>query len=284
VSAADQTNPVAYYGAAGAELAIWLAGLWLLWRLVLRRSARDSRQVRLREWTLPPIDFVCYLCFGIVGALTLSGIAGLLIHYAKVSADATTVLGTVAQDGGFLLGLAGFHVMYAGRLAGDANPPNLGLALRTGIATFLIAMPIVALTTWAWESLLVAAGLPNEKQAVVGLFENTQSPALKVCFIVVAGLLVPAAEEMLFRGALFRYFRTRMPRWVAIALTSALFGAPHVAWGDHMGGLPSLVPLIVLAAVFCVAYERTGSIGTAIVAHALFNLNMMALVMAGVGS
>lgn len=284
MSAADQTNPVAYYGAAGAELAIWLAGLWLLWRLVLRRAARESRQVRLGEWTLPPIDFACYLCFGIVGALTLSAIAGLLIHHAKIGPDATTILGTVAMDGGFLLGLAGFHIMYAGRAVADPTPFSLSLALRSGLATFLVATPIVALTTWAWESLLVGAGLPNEKQGVVGLFENTQSPALKVCFIAVAALLVPAAEEMLFRGALFRYFRTRMPRWVAIAFTSALFGAPHVAWGDHMGGLPSLVPLIVLAAVFCVAYERTGSIGTAIVAHALFNLNMMALVMAGVGS
>jgi membrane protease YdiL (CAAX protease family) len=75
-----------------------------------------------------------------------------------------------------------------------------------------------------------------------------------------------------------------MPRWAAISSTSVVFGALHVQWSDHMGGLPSLLPLVVLAAVFCVAYERTGSIVTPIVAHALFNLNMIVLVMTGVGS
>jgi membrane protease YdiL (CAAX protease family) len=284
VSGADQNTSLAYYAAAACEVAIWLAGLWLLWRLVLRRTARESKQIRLGEWRLPPIDFACYLCFGIVGALMLSGIAGLLVRHSNLSSDATTILGTVAMDGGFVLGLAGFHLMYAGRDTGAAAPFSLALALRSGLATFIIATPIVAAVTWAWELFLSSSGLPDDKQEVVGIFENAHAGVLKGCFIAVAAILVPLAEELLFRGGLFRYFRTRMPRRAAILVTSVLFGLPHVSWGDHMSGLPSLVPLIVLAAVFCVAYERTGSIGTAIVAHALFNLNMMALVMAGVGS
>jgi membrane protease YdiL (CAAX protease family) len=100
----------------------------------------------------------------------------------------------------------------------------------------------------------------------------------------VATVIVPFSEEILFRAGLFRYFRTRAPRWLSIVLTSALFGALHVSWGDHMAGLPSLLPLFVLAIVFCLAYERTGRIGTTIVAHALFNLNTFVLVLAGIGS
>jgi membrane protease YdiL (CAAX protease family) len=95
---------------------------------------------------------------------------------------------------------------------------------------------------------------------------------------------VPAAEEILFRAGLFRYLRTRIPRWAAIGLTSALFGALHVSWGSPMVGLQSLLPLTALAVVFCLAYERTGLIGTTIVAHALFNLNTMFLVVSGIGS
>ena len=49
-------------------------------------------------------------------------------------------------------------------------------------------------------------------------------------------------------------------------------------------GLVSLAPLVVLATIYCLAYERTGSIGTTIVDHSLFNLNMTLLIMAGVGS
>ena len=75
-----------------------------------------------------------------------------------------------------------------------------------------------------------------------------------------------------------------MPRWAAIASTSVLFGALHVQWSGHFAGLASLLPLAVLAATFCIAYERTGSIATPIAAHALFNLNMMIQVIAGFGS
>ena len=44
----------------------------------------------------------------------------------------------------------------------------------------------------------------------------------------------------------------------------------------------SFIPLVTLAVVFALAYERTGNIGTTIVAHALFNLNAALLVLAGV--
>jgi membrane protease YdiL (CAAX protease family) len=118
----------------------------------------------------------------------------------------------------------------------------------------------------------------------VSILANTGSAALRWLFVAVATILVPAAEELLFRAGLFRYLRTRVPRWAAIGFTSVLFGALHVAWGDHMAGLPSLLPLIVLAVVFCLAYERTGTIGTTIVAHACFNLNTMLLVVTGMGS
>lgn len=274
-------------GAAFAfEAVLLLAGIWLIWRLVLRPGGRANRVNRLAEWRISPVDFVCFLSFGVVGSIALSGVAGLVLRHARMSADATTVLGSAVMEGGFLLGLAGFHSIYARRqaTAGAAGPSGLRAALRGGLATFLVAMPLVVGVSNAWEFFLTRAGLPDEKQELVGILENTRSAALRWSFVAVAALLVPAAEEILFRAGLFRYFRTRAPRWAAIGLTSALFGALHVAWGDHMIGLPSLAPLVVLAAVFCVAYERTGSIGTTIVAHALFNLNMMVLVIAGIGS
>jgi membrane protease YdiL (CAAX protease family) len=75
-----------------------------------------------------------------------------------------------------------------------------------------------------------------------------------------------------------------MPRWVAILATSIFFGLVHVGWGEHLAGLVSAFPLVILATIFCLAYERTGSIGTTIVAHSLFNLNMTLLILAGFGS
>ena len=203
---------------------------------------------------------------------------------ARLGPDATTVAGSAVMEAGFLLGLAAFHLMYVARGRAGTPSSDVRLALRTGLATFLAALPLVAAVSYVWEYALVTLGLPDEKQELVGILENTSSGVLRWCFIAVATILVPLTEEIVFRCGLFRFFRTRFPRWAAIAVTSALFGALHVAWGDHMAGLPSLAPLIVLAAVFCVAYERTGEIGTTVVAHALFNLNMILLVLVGVGS
>lgn len=280
---ADQMTP-AGYAAGGLEIAMWLAGAWVVWRHALSPAREAERVRRLTEWRLPPVDFAGYACSGLLGSVALSGIAGAATRRAHLAQDAATVLGSAVMEGGFLLGIAGFHVLYSRGRGDRAGGPDLGAALRSGLATFLAALPVVVAVSYAWEYLLVRLGLPDEKQELVDILEKAGPGALRWSFIAVATVLVPLTEELVFRAGLFRFARTRLPRWAAIAATSALFGALHVAWFDHMAGLPTLAPLIVLAAVFCVAYERTGRIGTTVVAHALFNLNMIMLVLAGIGS
>jgi membrane protease YdiL (CAAX protease family) len=271
--------------AAGAlEIAFCVAGIVLILWLTLSDAGRARLQIRLPEWPLPPIDFACYLCCGFVGCLILTSVVGFLVKHAHLGADLTTLLSPVAVDGGFLVGLAAFHFMYSFREAAGTGPVSLPAALKSGVLTFLIATPVLYASLWISELLLARMGIPVEKQSVVDLFESMRSPPLQWCFVALAVTIVPAAEEMVFRGGLFRYFRTRMPRWVAILTTSILFGAAHVGWGDHLAGLVSFLPLIVLSVVYCLAYERTGSIGTTIVAHGLFNLNMTLLILAGVGT
>ena len=270
----------AQIAAASFEIGLVLIGLWLIWRLAPGLGAREPRKALLAEWRIPPIDFACFLCFAFVGATTLSAFAGLLLRRAHLSPDASMVAGGAVMHLGILAGLAGFLLAFRGRALGPGAVAVLP-ALRSGLATFLVAVPLVDGTSMAWEFLVNKMGLPDEKQDMVDLLLNTHSASLRWSLVAVATLLVPLTEEAIFRGGLFRYFRTRVPRWAAIALTSALFGALHVSWGDHMAGLPSLAPLTVLAVIFCLAYERTGSIGTTIVAHALFNLNTFLLVMAG---
>jgi membrane protease YdiL (CAAX protease family) len=284
VSQPDELTPVAV-AAIAFEIALPLCGLGLIvWRFVLGPGARARREARLPEWRLPPIDFGCFLCFGFLGAMTLSGIAGLAFRHAAMGTDAVTIVGYAAMEGGFLLGIAGFYALFGARVRSAGGHIALVPALKSGLATFLIAMPLVDAVNYSSEYVITRMGFPNEKQAIVDIFENIHSAALRWLFVALAAFLVPAAEEVLFRAGLFRYFRTRVPRWIAIGLTSALFGALHVAWGEHMAGLPSLLPLVALAVVFCLAYEQTGMIGTTIVAHALFNLNSMFLVVAGIGS
>ena len=270
--------------AAGFELGLIILGAWLVWTRALSPKARLAPAAALSEWRLVPIDFACFLCFAFVGATALSAAAGFLLRRSHLGPDAMMVAGCAVMHLGILLGLAGFFAMYGLRKQIGGPGPLAAPALKSGLVTFLIALPLVDGTSFAWDYVLEKAGLPAERQDMVDILQNTGSPWVKLALVLIATLLVPVTEEVLFRGGLFRYFRTRIPRSVAIGVTSLLFGALHVSWGDHLGGLPSFAPLTVLAIVFCLAYERTGSIGTTIVAHALFNLNTFVMIAGGIGS
>jgi membrane protease YdiL (CAAX protease family) len=75
---------------------------------------------------------------------------------------------------------------------------------------------------------------------------------------------VPLLEEIIFRGLLFRGLRTRFRLVPALVVTGLLFAAFHM---DPL----RLVPLAIAGAAFAYAYERSGSIWPAIVAHAGLN-------------
>lgn len=278
-----EMTPLAY-AALGFEIALGLAGIWLLWRLVLRRQARTSAARRLGEWRLPPVDFACFLCFAFVGASVVSWLSGPIMSRLRLGEDALMVSSAAAMHVGILAGLGGFYLLYRRRDPMPLGTGPLREVLESGAATFLIAVPILFLVSNGWEFLLRAKGIPPERQELVDILENSRSAFVRGSLVLEATLLVPLTEELLFRGGLFRYARTRLPRWTAILFTSLLFGALHVDWGNHMSGIASFMPLTALAVIFCLAYERTGRLGTVVVAHALFNLNTFVLIFGGVGS
>jgi uncharacterized protein len=274
-------NPLSA-AAAGVEIALFLWGLWLIWRLALSPAARSAqRSARLPAWDIPKRDFVLMLCLAATGALAASALAGTIVRWRQLDRDASLVLGGAALHLGILAGLLAFYLGFAPRPAADSSR-SVG-ALRSGAATFLITLPIVIGISNGSEFVLRILGLPAGKQELVSILENTDSMVLRVTLVIIATLLVPITEELLFRAGLFRYLRSRIPRQAALLLTALLFGALHVDW-TTMGGLASLVPLTVLAVIFSIAYERTGNIGTTMVAHALFNLNTFVLIAAGAGA
>jgi membrane protease YdiL (CAAX protease family) len=275
VSAPDHMAPAELAGEV-YEIALLIGGLWVLWSCVLSSAAKSGRIRRLEAWVIDPVDFLCYLFFAIVGGLIVSGLVGAALRHLHLSDEQNLIIGSAVLHVGILAGLFLFFRVFGARAGRPAMGP-LPADLKSGFATFLIAAPVVGLTSFAWDHVLTALGLPTDKQELVGALEKIHSPVLILILVVAAVVIVPVTEELLFRAGLFRYFRTRMPRWAAVALASAIFAALHYSWS-------SFVPLAALAAVFCLAYERTGSIRTTMVAHALFNLNTFIIVMMGLSS
>ncbi len=148
--------------------------------------------------------------------------------------------------------------------------PRRGFA-KAGLATFLAVLPLVGGVAFCWVILLETVGLPAELQDVVEKFMSLKEPASLALLGGVAVVLAPVAEELLFRGLLFRYARGRLPRWGALLLPAAVWAALH--------GLTAFGPLLALGVVLELAYERTGNLAVPMCAHALFNLNTILLLL-----
>jgi uncharacterized protein len=92
--------------------------------------------------------------------------------------------------------------------------------------------------------------------------------------MIAAGFMVicvaPVAEEFFFRGFFYKALRSRYTVLVAAAIDGLLFGVIHY---DFSGAdaLLILPPLGVLGFIFCLVYERTGSLYPVIALHALNN-------------
>jgi membrane protease YdiL (CAAX protease family) len=273
-------TPSAAQLVASLEIALAIAGVVLSWRLFLRPAARATRApARLSRWEITLPDFALFLVFVLCGSFACALMAGLLSKELGLRGDAATVVtGAGAQLG--MLGGACVYWVRPGR--GRPETSAFSNVLQSGAVTFLISLPFLLLSANIWELVLKQFNLPTERQSLIAMFANAESPLLLVIMILLAIIIAPLTEELVFRAGLFRFLRGRVPRWVALAAPGLIFASLHVNWST-LEGLTSLAPLVVLAVMFSLAYERTGNIGTPIVAHALFNLNTVILIFSGVG-
>lgn len=265
---------------AGLEYTLSFVGAVVLWRYVLSPAARlAQRPPRLTPWNAPLTDFLFFLLYVVGGSFMAALIAGLLVKHLPLRGDAVTVFNGAAAQLGMLAGFLSYR-QAAHRIQAEPVEPGASV-FATGAATFLLALPLLIATAKAWEIFLRLSGLPTGRQDLIGMFANAKSPWLIAIMILLAVVIAPLTEELVFRAGIYRYFRTRMPRWIALLVPSMFFATLHVNW-ETLQGLASFAPLTVLAIVFSLAYERTGRIGTSIVAHALFNLNTVVVIFSGV--
>ncbi|MEY4090669.1 MAG: hypothetical protein RJB55_2940 [Verrucomicrobiota bacterium] len=269
------------YVVGALEVTLVGAGALLLWRQVLSPGARASAPVpALATADRPTIDVFMFLFLVLTAAFTGSLLAVQISGLARLGAgsEAAMIINGAGAQLGMLAGAALFRLRVEHRAF--VPRPLAPEVLRDGFLTFLISLPVIAVTGSLWEQLLKLLGLPVHKQDLVSLFANAGSPWLLAGMISLAVLVAPVAEELVFRAGLFRLLRGRVPRGVALFLPATVFAALHVSW-PTLQGLVSFAPLLALAVVLSLAYERTGRIGTVIFAHACFNLNTILVIFSG---
>lgn len=96
-------------------------------------------------------------------------------------------------------------------------------------------------------------------------FDLSRFAPWQAVLVVVSGAVVaPLVEEFFFRGALFGQYLEQGRERLGLVLSAVLFSVLHLK--------PVLIPAFVaMGFILALAYRRTGSLATPIVAHALNN-------------
>ena len=117
---------------------------------------------------------------------------------------------------------------------------------------------------------LPGLGVQPEVQQAVKVIQQAVSWPSRLALGVMAIVLAPVGEELLFRGILYPWIKQAgFPR-LALWGTAILFAAIHA-------NLVLFVPLLALALALTALYEWTDNVLASIVAHGVFNALNLAL-------
>lgn len=211
-----------------------LAAVWLLWRQ-----------------GLAPWDLMDYVLLSRPPWIRDGGVAaGLALLLAGQTAPA-------------LLAMAAFRPARWLAFGGLRPPARLaGMLKRVGLGAVMIAG-----VQAAWSA--VAPPLAEHWRVVDHLvYAVVRGRGFWPLFwiLLAAGVVIPATEEILFRGFLYGLIRQRKGPRVAAFLTAALFGLAHG---------PLALPTAVLGFYLAWQAEQDGSLAGAILLHALNNLGAL---------
>lgn len=148
------------------------------------------------------------------------------------------------------------------RQMGMPEPKKAGLTKYIWIVILGIAACV------ALNNILTLSNL-----AMISSYEETGANFYKVNLvaqIICLGILTPIAEELVFRGLIFKRMREVLSMKRAILISALIFGIYH-------GNLVQAVYGGVLGALLAYTYEKYGSLKAPILAHMVLNLTSVIL-------
>lgn len=142
---------------------------------------------------------------------------------------------------------------------------RLGLAGPLDGRMVLGGFAILQIIEFGLRMTIDRSGTPD---ATGGLSMMEIGPWGLVFGVVSACLAAPIAEEILYRGVLYRSLHNRIPMAPAVIISSLIFALVHFYT------LPSLIMVFSVGAVCALSYSASRSLLTAIVLHALYNASI----------
>jgi len=158
-----------------------------------------------------------------------------------------------------------------GRLFGPSQPTGSWLALGFGLVAGILAL-FTAYGVNIALSLIAGADEPVEQQ----LLQDALGGGLTLLLAgVIAVIVAPIVEEVVFRGVLFRALADRLGLWVGAILSSSVFALIHI---EVVTSQPiALGGLFAVGLALALAFHYTGNLLVPIIGHAVFNAASLSL-------
>lgn len=153
---------------------------------------------------------------------------------------------------------------------------EFGLSARKPLLLLLygLAAGIVIVTAnVVISAAFVAGGMRQNQSAELSAFLSRGDVVGQLLFFVMAVVVAPIGEEVLFRGYVFNAIRRGSGQWrvpLAYALSAGIFASLHLL-NVSEGAIALVVPLFVVGLLLAASAHLTGSIIPGIIAHAMNN-------------
>jgi membrane protease YdiL (CAAX protease family) len=160
--------------------------------------------------------------------------------------------------------------------AGSVRLEDLGIRSTSGARAVGLAL-LVFVATSVFDAIWApAAGVRAFANPFSGV---SHASAGAVAVASVSALVSPVAEEVFFRGLLYRCFRNRLAVAPASVLVGAMFALVHTEYS------PAVLPeLAVYGALLCLLYEHTGSLWPGIALDAFLDVGGLEQALTGMNT
>jgi len=139
-------------------------------------------------------------------------------------------------------------------------------ALLMALGVTFIVLPIARYLGTLSVNLMDRVHLTAVPQQSVQMLQTNVSVSSQVFLGVLAIMVAPVTEEVLFRGILYPFVKQRGYPKAALLGSAILFGALHL-------NLMTFVPLTFLGLILAWLYDSTDNLVAPIFAHSLFNFD-----------
>jgi membrane protease YdiL (CAAX protease family) len=223
----------------------------------------------------------------VIGQVVVAGVIFLAIGIDQVSTNgaagfpelAATLGADVATVTTIVIWLSTRHptwVQVLGFPAKGRRVKEVAIAIGMGPVVYTGAALVAAVVL----SVLLGAISGRDATTPEQIDAQSLSAGAKVFTVLVAVVVAPIAEELVFRGIIFRSLRDHRGFWIGAVVSSLLFGLVHFVPAPWQDTVLLQCTMVFTGLALAAIYEWRGNVLSCIVTHMSFNTIGIILILA----